>query len=101
MRTVTVVESPVALPAAPLSVGVLLLVTASAAGVVRVTAGAKSAAVVNDEPPFCALPVNVAREPCTAAVAARTAASRPRTWITPLAPPAPPWSCRATARPGC
>ena len=100
MRTVTVVESPVLLPAAPLSVGVVSLVAEPLAGVVSVTAGANLAAVVNDAPGLPALAENVAEEPCTAKAAARTAASSARTRIMPAASTATRGCCRATDPPG-
>jgi hypothetical protein len=85
------------LPAAPLSVGVVLLVDEPAAGVVSVTAGAtQSLAVVNAEPPFCALAVNTACDPVAAATAARRAANTTSVRFTRGEPPA---RCLATARP--
>src|SRR3954468_10375681 len=99
MFTFTVGESPGELPAAPLSVG-RAVVVAPAAGAVRVTAGWKLEAVAKDAPEFVADAVNVACEACTAAAAARRAASRTTSRVMPTEDALPVWS-RATGRPAC
>src|SRR4051794_13858926 len=99
MFTFTVGESPGELPAAPLRVGSAVVV-APAAGAVSVTAGWKLEAVAKDAPEFVADAVNVACEPCTAAAAARRAASRTTSRVMPTEGALPVWS-RATGRPAC
>src|SRR3954453_5096146 len=101
MRNVTVVESPVAVPAGPLNVGGVSFVALTAAGAVSVTAGAKSAAV-EKVVGLRVLAVNAARELCTPEPAATSATSivTARPDLMPGGPRRPPPRPRATARPG-
>src|SRR3954454_7267080 len=75
MRTVTVDESPAALPATPERSGVPSLVRAPSAGLTRVTTGATQSAAGANEAAFVALAVNVEAEPSTQAIVARAQAS--------------------------
>src|SRR5689334_14544946 len=104
MLSVTVVESPVAAPAAPDSATVVVFEYEPSAGVVSVTAGAtQSAAVENVADLDFVGATNAARDACTPWPAAASAASEPRAArarLMRVAPPRRPRPPHATQRRG-